>query len=87
MHDDAYRRLWASVLYQAIADANRKGMARAALHWIYSPHDEAGSLRWICDMLDYNYSEVQRLCMTRAGRSEILRRGRVRANPALAAFD
>ena len=85
--DEPYRRLWASVLYQAIADANRKGIYRAALHWIYSPHTEAGSLRWICDMLDYDYDEVQKLCMTRQGRSQILGRGRARSNPTVAAFD
>lgn len=87
MTEDACRRLWASVLYQAIADANRKGFARSAMSWIYAPHTEAGSLRWICDMLDYNFDEVQKLCMTRQGRSEILRRGRARANPTVAAFD
>ncbi len=71
--DEPYRALWSSVLYLAIRDCNRKGNARAALHWIYAPHDEVGSLRWICDMLDLDYQKLQNICMTREGRSKILK--------------
>lgn len=71
--DEPYRALWASVLFLAIRDCNRKGHARAATHWIYAPHDEIGSLRWICDMLDLDYHKLQGICMTREGRAQILK--------------
>ncbi len=72
--DEPYRRIWASVLYLAIRDCNRGGHRRAAMHWIYSHHSGVGSLRWICDMLDLDYVAVQNICMTREGRTKILKR-------------
>lgn len=77
--DEPYRRIWASVLYLAIRDCNRAGSGtragyrRAAMHWIYSHDHGPGSLRWICDMLDLDHRAVQNICMTREGRSKILK--------------
>lgn len=89
--ESPYRALWASVLYLAIRDCNRRGFAKSAIHWIYAPHDEVGSLRWICDMLDLDYDELQKICMTREGRAKILKRNaRLNRDPdrtAVAALD
>ena len=66
------RRLWAAVMYQAIKDVDC-GDARG-INWVYARRNSVGSMRWICDMLDLDYSKLQMLCTTRDGRSMILRR-------------
>jgi hypothetical protein len=72
--DSGCRRLWASVVYQAIKDMEYETGRRMALNWIYSSKSGPGSMRWICDMLDLDYHKLLRLSMTRAGRRQILRR-------------
>lgn len=72
--DSGYRALWAAVLYQAIRDADRGDGRGTAMDWIYAPRSGAGSMRWICDMLDLDYRKLQHLCMTRNGRSKVLKR-------------
>jgi hypothetical protein len=70
--DMCCRRLWAAVLYQAIKDLDEG--ESPAINWVYARRNSAGSMRWICDMLDLDYSKLQMLCTTRDGRSMILRR-------------
>ena len=72
--DSGYRRLWSAVLWQANKDADNADGRGAAFHWIFSRRDDAGSMRWICDMLDFDYNKLQSLCMTRDGRKKILGR-------------
>jgi len=72
--DSGYRRLWSAVLWQAIKDAENADGRGAAFHWIFSRRDDVGSMRWICDMLDFDYNKLQSLCMTRDGRKKILGR-------------
>ena len=78
--DSGCRRLWAAVLYQAVKDidSNTKG---AASHWMWSRRSDPGSMRWICDMLDLDYNKLTHLCMTRDGRSKILRRSDGKRSP------
>jgi hypothetical protein len=70
---DPYRRLWASVIWIAVRDMNKKGSHRAATHWMFSHQKHVGSVRWICDMLDIDCNALQQLVTTREGRSKILR--------------
>lgn len=67
------RRLWAAVVYQAVKDidCSTKG---AAADWMFSKSTRVGSMRWICDMLDLDYGKLTTMCLTRDGRSRILRR-------------
>ena len=81
-----YRALWSAVLFQAIRDLDgemyRRGESTTkgpAFYWIYSPLNGVGSMRWICDMLDFDFHKLQTLCMTRAGRAKILKREKVHA--------
>ena len=85
----AYRRLWSAVVHQAVRDLDEGGdivtkgvagtgsgrvtTASRALDWIYSGRQDAGSMFWICDMLDLDYNKLLTLCMTREGRRKILR--------------
>lgn len=72
-----YRALWAATLFQAIRDAEAeivRGRKGPAFNWIYSDRTGVGSMRWICDMVDFDYNKLQMLCMTRAGRARILKR-------------
>lgn len=74
-----YRALWAAVLYQAIRDADgeiSRGRKGPAFYWIYSDRKDMGSMRWICDMVDFDYHKLQMLCMTRSGRAKVLKRGK-----------
>jgi hypothetical protein len=75
MNDNApYRRLWSAVVHQAVHDLDG-GAANAALarDWIYGGRRDAGSMFWVCDMLDLDYNKLLTLCMTREGRRKILR--------------
>jgi hypothetical protein len=72
LDDAGCRRLWAAVLYQAIKDVDYG--ESPAINWVYSRRKGIGSMRWICDMLDLDYHKLTALCMTRDGRSRILRR-------------
>lgn len=79
INTDPYRALWSSVLYQAVRDADGeiiRGRKGPAFYWIYSDRKDVGSMRWICDMVDFDYNKLQTLCMTRAGRAKILKRGK-----------
>lgn len=69
------RALWAAVLYQAINDIDSWSERRPAIDWVFSDREDLGSMRWICDMLDLDYHKLQRLSMTRDGRSKLLKRG------------
>jgi hypothetical protein len=71
--DSGYRRLWSAVVFQAIRDMEYERGRRPAVNWIYSRDDGAGSMRWICDMLDLDYHKLLRLSMTRDGRRKILK--------------
>ena len=73
INDEPYRRLWATVLWQAVRDMNQESRALSARHYIFNKRNDPGSAQWICDMLDFDIYALQRLCMTRAGRSKILR--------------
>jgi hypothetical protein len=73
--DDAgCRALWSAVVYQAIHDMDTFNERRAAINWLYSDRSDVGSMRWICDMLDFDYHKLMNLCMTREGRSKILKK-------------
>jgi len=74
------RRLWASVILQAIADmdcnANSNGkvaafIRRSARDWINSDSDEIASCKWICEVLDIDHTRLMFKCATREGRKEI----------------
>jgi hypothetical protein len=73
LDDEGCRKLWASVLYLAVRDCNNRSMSRAAMHYVFSPLNTIGSMRWICDMLDLDFKRLQQLCSTREGRARILR--------------
>ena len=76
--NDPYRKLWASVLLIAVRDMNHRGKWRDARFWLYSKHQKrVGSAGWICDMLDLDLDALQRMCLTRAGRKQILRQSDV----------
>ena len=75
--DDGCRGLWAAVLYQAISDMDSWAERRPAIDWVFSERKDVGSMRWICDMLDLDYHKLQRLSMTRSGRSLLLKKGAV----------
>jgi hypothetical protein len=75
VNDQPYRALWASVLYSAIADLNRRSYDRGAKKYVYSGETGVGSMRWVCDMLDLDYDRLQVLSMTREGRRQILKKG------------
>ena len=72
--DTAYRRLWAAVLWQSIKDADNQEGRGASFDWIFSNREDVGSMRWICDMLDFDYSKLQAMCMSRDGRKKLLGR-------------
>lgn len=74
-NDEGYRALWAAVLYQAISDMDSWCERRPAIDWVFAAREDEGSMRWICDMLDLDYYKLQRLSMTREGRSKILKKG------------
>lgn len=71
------RRLWAAVVYQAVKDIHCSPRG-AASDWMYSKRTTVGSMRWICDMLDLDYYKLLTLCMTRTGRTVILKQDRRR---------
>ncbi len=74
MNDQGIRQLWASVISQAICDIDLRGdrVVRAqAARWINSDSQEAGSLRWICDMLDLDAEKIRMRCMSRSGRKSL----------------
>jgi len=72
--ETGYRRLWAAVLKNAIAEMEHRGERGSAAHWIFSDKHGIGSMRWICDVLDLDHRKLQSLCMSRAGRRKILRK-------------
>jgi hypothetical protein len=76
--DTPYRRLWAAVLKNAIAEMEHRGERGGAAHWIFSEKTDEGSMRWICDMLDFDHRKLQALCMTRKGRRKILGKPEIR---------
>lgn len=43
-------------------------MRAQAARWINSDSQEAGSLRWICDMLDLDAEKIRMRCISRSGR-------------------
>ena len=72
-----YRALWSAVLFQAIRDADAeivRGRKGPGFYWIFHDRTSVGSMRWICDMLDFDYHKLQMMCTTRAGRAKILNR-------------
>ena len=73
MTDAPYRRLWAAVVHQAVKDLDGAANAALARRWIYGARRDAGSIFWVCDMLDLDYNKLLTLCMTREGRRKILR--------------
>lgn len=75
VNDEGCRALWAAVMYQAISDMDSWSERRPAVDWIYGERENEGSMRWVCDMLDLDYHKLQNLCMTREGRSKLLKKG------------
>ena len=75
INDDGYRALWSTFLYQAVSDIDSWNERSPAIDWVFSAREDVGSMRWICDMLDLDYHKLQGLCMTREGRSKILKKG------------
>jgi len=72
--ETGYRRLWAAVLKNAIAEMDNPIYKRGATDWIFSDKHGVGSMSWICDVLDLDHRKLQALCMTRNGRRKILRK-------------
>ena len=66
------RRLWSAALWLAIRDLDRANGRGLAANWIFSGKGDVGSMRWICDMLDFDYNKLQTMCMTRSGRAKLL---------------
>ena len=87
------RALWAAVLFQAVRDLDneffrmykedrqRPRTYGPAYWWVYSDREDAGSMRWICDMLDLDYHKLQHLCASRSGRNQILKRDKAVKSP------
>ena len=72
-----YRALWSAVLFQAIRDADGeifRGRKGPGFYWIFNGRNDVGSMRWICDMVDFDYNKLQLMSTTRAGRAKILKR-------------
>jgi hypothetical protein len=45
----------------------------SAINWIFSSDHSKGSMRWVCDVCNFDYEKLQRLAMSREGRRRILR--------------
>jgi hypothetical protein len=74
-----YKRLWASVLIQAIKDIDtREGGAQAiktryeAKRWFFQKGNEEFSPSWICDILDLDINRLLNKCCTQEGRENLL---------------
>jgi hypothetical protein len=74
------RRLWASVILQAIADmdCNQKidgktasSIRMSAREWLNSDSDDIASCQWICEILDLDHKRLIFKCNSREGRREI----------------
>ena len=68
-----YRALWASVILTALRDIQRNEGKISALNWIFSTEHGKGSMRWVCDVCNFDYYKLQHLAMSREGRRRILR--------------
>lgn len=68
-----YRALWASVILTALRDIQRNEGRISALNWMFSAEHGKGSMRWVCDVCNFDYEKLQRLAMSREGRRRILR--------------
>ena len=68
-----YRALWASVILTALRDIQRNEGKISALNWIFSNEHGKGSMRWVCDVCNFDYDKLQHLAMSREGRRRILR--------------
>ena len=65
----AYRRLWAAVLWQAVADVVRLGtakrghvfgIAKQSKQWLDDRHTkDVGSFHWVCRVLDMDPERVR----------------------------
>jgi hypothetical protein len=75
-----YRRLWAAVLIQAIADVDSPGRVEGmtaskvrldAWQWLNSDNNGPTSCKWICEILDIDHEMLVFSCNTREGRRHI----------------
>ena len=66
---DPERKLWASVLHQAITDLGGQNfVARSARAWFTSTDNSEGSLTWICHHLSLDPDAVRRRVLRDATR-------------------
>ena len=69
-----YQLLWASVILQAVRDLEGRDSRdrNRALNYVYSHDKHISSFTWICDELGLESDQIRQLCVTRAGRKQLI---------------